>query len=128
MSISLSNRSIWAKYVKIGGIGVSQSPYYSYMGHRTGLKPIGNERKLKNKHPGSVWRAPWEQILSTKFKRPFGPVGVAALRQLRPHQFSIIRGIPRHLVNPAMQNYFFKCVPIHVFKFLFCFTEKCECM
>ena len=69
------------------------------MGHRTGLKPIGNERELKNKHPGGVWRAPWEEILSAKFKRPFGPVGVAALRQLRPSQFSIFLDTltpPRH--------------------------------
>ena len=69
------------------------------MGHRTGLKPIGNERELKNKHPESVWRAPWEQILSTKFKRPFGPVGVAALRQLRPRQFWIFGGTLRHFVD-----------------------------
>ena len=62
------------------------------MGHPTALKPIANERELKNKHSGGVWRAPWEQILSAKFKRPFGPVGVAALRQLRPGQFSIFRG------------------------------------
>ena len=72
------------------------------MGDRTDLKPIGKERELKNKHPGGVWRAPWEQILSTKFKRPFGPVGVAALRQLRPRQFWIFGGTPRHLVDPGM--------------------------
>ena len=72
------------------------------MGHRTGLKPSGNERELKNKHPGGVWRAPWEQILSTKFKRPVGPVGVAALRQLRPRQFWIFGGTLRHFVDSGM--------------------------
>ena len=72
------------------------------MGHRTGLKPIGNERELKNKHPGGVWRAPWEEILSAKFKRPFGPVGVAALRQLRPRQFWIFGGTLRHFVDSGM--------------------------
>ena len=69
------------------------------MGQRTGLKPIGNEGELKNKYPGGVLRAPWEEILSTKFKRPCGPVGVAALRQLRPSQFSIFLDTltpPRH--------------------------------
>ena len=69
------------------------------MGPRTGLRPVGNERELQNKHPERVWRAPWDQILSTKFKRPFGPVGVAALRQLRPSQFSIFLDTltpPRH--------------------------------
>ena len=72
------------------------------MGHRTGLKPIGNERELKNKHTERVWRAPWDEILSTKFKRPFGPVGVAALRQLQPRQFRIFGGIPRHIVDPGI--------------------------
>ena len=72
------------------------------MGHRRGLKPSGNERELKNKHPGRVWGAPWEQILSTKFKRPFGPVGVAALRQLRPRQFWIFGGTLRHFVDSGM--------------------------
>ena len=72
------------------------------MGDRTDLKPIGNERELKNKHPGGVWRAPWEEILSTKFKRPFGPVGVAALRQLRPGQFWIFGGTLRHFVDSGM--------------------------
>ncbi len=72
------------------------------MGHGTGLKPIGNERELKNKHLGGVWRAPWEEILSTKFKRPFGPVGVAALRQLRPGQFWIFGGTLRHFVDSGM--------------------------
>ena len=90
------------KYLKIGGMGVVKSPHYSQIGLRTGLKPIGNERELKNKHPERVWRAPWDQILSTKFKWPFGPVGVAALRQLRPRQFWIFGGTPRHLVDPGM--------------------------
>ena len=88
--------------MKTGEISVAKSPRSSLMGHRTGLKPIGNERELKNKHTERVWRAPWDEILSTKFKRPLGPVGVAVLRQLRPRQFWIFGGTPRHLMDPGM--------------------------
>ena len=90
------------KYLKIGGMCEVKSPHYSQMGPRTGLRPVGNERELQNKHPERVWRAPWDQILSTKFKRPFGPVGVAALRQLRPGQFWIFGGTLRHFVDSGM--------------------------
>jgi hypothetical protein len=45
------------KYLKIGGMCVVKSPHYSQMGPRTGLRPVGNERELQNKHPERVWRA-----------------------------------------------------------------------
>ena len=90
------------KYLKTGGIGAVKSPHYSQMGPWTGLKPIGNVRELKNKHPERVRRAPGDQILSMKFKRPFGPVGLAALGQPRPRQFWIFGGTLEHLVDPGI--------------------------
>ena len=45
------------KYLKIGGMCVVKSPHYSQMGPRTGLRPVGNERELQNKHP-NVFGAP----------------------------------------------------------------------